>query len=158
MKSPWKKIELRSLKTRRTTGESSSVISQQGLRYVFGAVNQFWQRSCFLFKYDIHSNRNTPDKTQGIIGVYNDGLVQDYSNSIANALELLQYCIKQSIWCLSVTYILHHKTYILHHKCMSYVDFSIDLPRNDNWFSETFTWQWVDFAATNLIKHSASLI
>ena len=29
--------------------------------------------------------------------VYIDGLVQDYSNSIANALELLQSCIRPSI-------------------------------------------------------------
>ena len=29
---------------------------------------------------------------------YNDGLVQDCSNSIANALELLQSCTKPSIW------------------------------------------------------------
>ena len=29
---------------------------------------------------------------------YIDGLVQDCRNSIANALELLQYCAKPSIW------------------------------------------------------------
>ena len=29
-----------------------------------------------------------------------DGLVQDYSNSISNALELLQSCTKPSICCL----------------------------------------------------------
>ena len=28
---------------------------------------------------------------------YSDGLMQDYSNSIANALELLQSCTKPSI-------------------------------------------------------------
>ena len=29
---------------------------------------------------------------------YIDDLVQDYSNTIANALELLQSCTKPSIW------------------------------------------------------------
>ena len=29
--------------------------------------------------------------------MYNDGFVQDYSNSIANAMELLQSCINPSI-------------------------------------------------------------
>ena len=29
---------------------------------------------------------------------YIDGLAKDYSNSIAYALELTKYCIKQSIW------------------------------------------------------------
>ena len=33
-------------------------------------------------------------------GQYIDGLVQDCSNPIANALELLQSCTKPSIWCL----------------------------------------------------------
>ena len=28
-----------------------------------------------------------------------DGLVQDCGNSIANALELLHFCSKPSIWC-----------------------------------------------------------
>ena len=31
-------------------------------------------------------------------GHYLNGLVQDCSNSIANALELLQSCIKPSVW------------------------------------------------------------
>ena len=31
---------------------------------------------------------------------YVDGLVQDYSNSIANAVELLQSCTKPSMWWL----------------------------------------------------------
>ena len=33
-----------------------------------------------------------------IVGQYFDGLVQDCSNSIPNALELLQSCTKPSIW------------------------------------------------------------
>ena len=35
---------------------------------------------------------------------YVDGLVQDCSNSIANALELLQSCTKSSMYCLSKTW------------------------------------------------------
>ena len=31
-----------------------------------------------------------------------DGLVQDYSNSIAKAMELLQSCTKPSIYCLQI--------------------------------------------------------
>ena len=35
------------------------------------------------------------------VGVYIDGSAQDYSNSIANALDILQSCAKPSISCLS---------------------------------------------------------
>ena len=34
------------------------------------------------------------------VRLYSDGLVQDCSISIANALEILQSCTKPSIWCL----------------------------------------------------------
>ena len=34
-----------------------------------------------------------------------DGLVQDRSNSIANALELLQSCTKPSIWSATVSFL-----------------------------------------------------
>ena len=34
--------------------------------------------------------------------VHIEGLAQDCSNSIANALELLQSCTKPSLWCLTV--------------------------------------------------------
>ena len=44
-----------------------------------------------LFWYYITPKSNTV--------MYIDGLVQDCSNSIANALELLQYCIKASLSC-----------------------------------------------------------
>ena len=33
-----------------------------------------------------------------VIAFYIDGLVQHCSNSIANALELLQFCTKPSMW------------------------------------------------------------
>ena len=42
-----------------------------------------------IWRYDIHK--------QDLEADYCDGLVQDCSNSIANALELLQYCTKPSI-------------------------------------------------------------
>ena len=44
-------------------------------------------------------DRRKSDKVvqQGLIGEHFDGLVQDCSISIANALEILQSCIKPSI-------------------------------------------------------------
>ena len=51
-----------------------------------------------------------------------DGLVQNCSNSTANALELLQSCTKQSIWCLNADtqsfYSLNRKK--SHHKIFSF--------------------------------------
>ena len=38
-----------------------------------------------------------------------DGLVQDCSNSIANALELLQSCTKPSIYCIQAIFLGHNE-------------------------------------------------
>ena len=45
-----------------------------------------------------------------LTGLRIDGLVQDYSNSIANALELLQSCIKPSIYIVNNIKVNHSQT------------------------------------------------
>ena len=47
-----------------------------------------------------------------------DGLVQDYSNSIANALELLQSCTKPSIWWIAWQISLCRRPYQLSMKAL----------------------------------------
>ena len=63
-----------------------------------------------------HRNRhrwyeNNADRRQRLSSytVYIDGLVQDWSNSIVNDLELLQSCPKQSISCLLMAWRLNRK-------------------------------------------------
>ena len=60
-------------------------------------IKSSFQRLCLGQQHICHPT----DSDGGILqcNLYNDGLVQDYSNSIANALELLQCCTKPSIRC-----------------------------------------------------------
>ena len=54
----------------------------------------------WLFNCQLEQAANQTMEMQVIYEAHIDGLVQDCSNSIANALELLPSCtIKQSIWC-----------------------------------------------------------
>ena len=56
-------------------------------------LRQYWPRS--MSPYGVTSPQSVEGKCLNI-----DGLVQDCSNSIANALELLQSCTKPSISCI----------------------------------------------------------
>ena len=48
-----------------------------------------------------------------------DGLKQNCGNSIANALELPQICIKPSIWVITKIQCIHNLLYQCHHvKCI----------------------------------------
>ena len=63
-----------------------------------------------LLRYGTHTSGRVPCSHY-----YNiDGLVQDCSNSIANALELLQSCTKPSICTTCFTFISHHITLSYH--------------------------------------------
>ena len=68
---------------------------------------------------------------------YNDGLVQDCSISIANALEILQSCTKPSIWCNNIAD--HHSTSWWH----SLVSTSKECCSND-WISTSKTFAQID--------------
>ena len=56
-----------------------------------------WDSDIFVtkyrYKYHIRFKQGTKNANNHI-----NGLVQDYSNYIANALKLLQYCAKPSIY------------------------------------------------------------
>ena len=59
---------------------------------------------------------------------YFDGLVQDCSNSIANALEFLQSCTKQSVYCTSV-YSMTMQNIHMHVCCVA-----MTMITDENWY------------------------
>ena len=75
------------LRRHRAHYDATVLHKRQHRRYLFTAIttSQLIQQS-------------TPTGDPRIDWPHFDGLVQDCSNSIANALELLQYCLKPSIW------------------------------------------------------------
>ena len=63
-------------------------------------IDSIWIMNNMMFVLIIPSGIYNTTRHQYIsICVYIDGLVQDCSNSIALAMELLQSCAKPFIWC-----------------------------------------------------------
>ena len=81
-----------------------------------------------------------------------NGLVQDCSNSIANALELLQFCTKPAIWCCCYNFMLHHWKVTSSFWCFFYHWWHRKLSASFNDFVNmtTFPFQWS--AWSNLLQ------
>ena len=76
------------------------IIFWETLQYRLGAKNHKCNvHSVHTVNPTIHGLSNFNISWGFILQLYIDGLVQDCSNSIANALELLQSCTKPSICC-----------------------------------------------------------